>query len=80
MCFFAMGDFGNGSQTQYDVARALRASSPRYTLVAVTGWGDEGARRKAQEAGFDRHMVKPVSEPALIGMLSDVGASRSSLQ
>jgi CheY-like chemotaxis protein len=29
-------------------------------LVALTGYGQEEDRRKSQEAGFDRHMVKPV--------------------
>jgi two-component system CheB/CheR fusion protein len=30
-------------------------------LVAVTGWGQENDRQRAREAGFDRHLVKPVN-------------------
>jgi CheY-like chemotaxis protein len=26
----------------------------------VTGWGQEDDRRRARDAGFDRHLVKPV--------------------
>jgi DNA-binding response OmpR family regulator len=29
-------------------------------LVALTGWGQEEDKRRSQEAGFDRHLVKPV--------------------
>jgi CheY-like chemotaxis protein len=32
-------------------------------VVALTGWGQDEDRRRSQEAGFDRHLVKPV-EPA----------------
>jgi CheY-like chemotaxis protein len=30
-------------------------------LIAVTGFGQEEDRRRALEAGFDSHMVKPVN-------------------
>ena len=30
-------------------------------LVAVTGWGQEQDRRRAVAAGFDHHLVKPIS-------------------
>lgn len=30
-------------------------------LVAVTGWGQSEDKRRAQEAGFDHHLVKPVA-------------------
>jgi CheY-like chemotaxis protein len=29
-------------------------------LVALTGWGSEEDRRRAQTAGFDLHLVKPL--------------------
>jgi CheY-like chemotaxis protein len=44
----------------YEVARKLRERAARCVLVAVTGWGQEEDRRRAREAGFDRHLVKPV--------------------
>ena len=51
----------------YEVARRLRSepATARCTLVAVTGWGQENDRAQAREAGFDRHLVKPV-DPAEI--------------
>ena len=29
-------------------------------LVALTGWGSEADRQRAQDAGFDHHLTKPV--------------------
>jgi two-component system, sensor histidine kinase len=47
----------------YAVARRVRskmgASAPR--LVALTGFGREEDRRRAQEAGFDTHLIKPAA-------------------
>jgi CheY-like chemotaxis protein len=45
----------------YEVARRLRGSSETTTtvLVALTGYGQESDRRRAMEAGFNYHIVKP---------------------
>ena len=55
-------DIGLPGMTGYEVARNLRAleTTPRPALIAVTGWGDEANISLAQEAGFDRHLTKPV--------------------
>jgi CheY-like chemotaxis protein len=51
----------------YEVARRLRAHDELkgIVLVALTGYGQEEDRRKAVEAGFNQHMVKPASVEAL---------------
>jgi CheY-like chemotaxis protein len=43
--------------------------------VAVTGYGQEEDRRRSREAGFDHHLVKPVSPDALYELLSAVPAA-----
>jgi len=46
----------------YTVAARLR-SDPLFgatVLVAVSGWGTEEVKRRARNAGFDFHLVKPV--------------------
>jgi signal transduction histidine kinase len=55
-------DIGLPGMTGYEVARKLRAheESPKPKLIAVTGWGDEQNISLAREAGFDRHLTKPV--------------------
>ena len=55
-------DIGMPKVHGYEVARRLRAepATSECVLVAVTGWGQESDRRRARDAGFDRHLVKPV--------------------
>jgi PAS domain S-box-containing protein len=70
-------DIGMPGMDGYDVARAFR-NAPEYrnlTLIAVTGWGQEEDRRKAQESGFDYHLTKPVNLEALQLALSRVHTS-----
>lgn len=44
----------------YEVARTLRREGTgNVLLVAITGYGQEGDRMRALEAGFDRHLTKP---------------------
>lgn len=63
----AFVDIGLPGIDGYEVARRLRAASdgtPLY-LVAVTGYGQPEDRSHAIEAGFDTHVVKPLSEATL---------------
>jgi CheY-like chemotaxis protein len=51
-------------------------------LVALTGWGQEADKARAEEAGFDAHLVKPVPLDTLERLLATVapavaGAQRS---
>jgi signal transduction histidine kinase len=58
----ALIDIGLPVMDGYEVARRIRAMSDGHCpkLVAVTGYGQESDRRRSREAGFDRHLVKPV--------------------
>jgi CheY-like chemotaxis protein len=69
---FAFLDIGLPSINGYDLARALRAlpALRHTTLVAVTGWGQQKDRDLAKEAGFDAHLVKPVSFEQIQEMLN----------
>jgi len=78
-------DLGMPDMNGYEVARALRATSwgRQIKLVAVTGWGQEADQRRSAEAGFDRHMTKPVDPNALEAYLDsmareDVAPTRES--
>jgi CheY-like chemotaxis protein len=60
---FALIDIGLPVMDGYELARRLRESSAcarRMKLIAVTGYGLEGDRRRSHAAGFDAHLVKPV--------------------
>jgi two-component system CheB/CheR fusion protein len=60
-------DIGLPGMDGYEVAKRLRAGPPTRDaiLVAVTGYGREEDRQRSREAGFDHHLVKPVSFDAL---------------
>jgi CheY-like chemotaxis protein/two-component sensor histidine kinase len=43
-------------------------------MIALTGWGMEGDRRRTAEAGFNHHLVKPVALDQLRAVLDSVSA------
>lgn len=59
-------DVGLPGMDGYELARRLRAEGlAGDLLVSVTGYGQEEDRRKAEEAGFDHHLTKPVNPDIL---------------
>jgi CheY-like chemotaxis protein len=59
----ALLDLGLPELDGYELARRLRASrsDDPLLLVAITGYGQDADRKRSAQAGFDRHLVKPVS-------------------
>ena len=58
----------------YEVARRMRLISlTGPTIVALTGYGQAEDRERAQAAGFDAHLVKPVDLAALAKLLARPG-------
>ncbi len=63
----------------YDACRRNR-ERPRgkgMAVIAVTGWGEDGDRRRAVEAGFHRRMAQPVDPQALMNVLAELQAVKS---
>jgi signal transduction histidine kinase/ActR/RegA family two-component response regulator len=69
---FAFLDIGLPLMNGYDLARALRRmpALSRTVMVAVTGWGQQKDRDLAFEAGFEEHLVKPVSVEQILAILA----------
>jgi PAS domain S-box-containing protein len=65
-------DIGLPGIDGYQVAQQLRQRYPRHELmlIAVTGYGGELNNTRAQAAGFDHFLVKPVNLSALKEMLA----------
>jgi CheY-like chemotaxis protein len=55
-----------------EASRRIRARSwgRDVVIAAMTGWGQEMDRRRAQEAGVDLHFVKPVDTTAVLGVIA----------
>ena len=63
----ALLDLGMPNVTGYDACRRIRSEpwGSYVTIIAVTGWGQEEDRRRSAAAGFDHHLVKPLSPDTL---------------
>ncbi|MBW8371951.1 MAG: PAS domain S-box protein [Thiobacillus sp.] len=73
-------DIGLQDMDGYAVARQLRAqqaTGEKLCLVAVTGYGHEAARARSEDAGFDRHLVKPVDPEILCELLAEIGRAQT---
>jgi CheY-like chemotaxis protein len=71
-------DLGMPKLDGIEAARRIRAlpDGENIVLVAVTGWGQETDRQRTREAGFDLHLVKPVTTQ----VLAEVLGSRRAVQ
>jgi CheY-like chemotaxis protein/nitrogen-specific signal transduction histidine kinase len=69
----ALVDIGLPGYDGYEVARKIRAApeGASVLLVALTGYGQPADRRRAEEAGFDLHFVKPVDPARLVALLAE---------
>ncbi len=69
-------DIGLPRMSGHEVCRHLRERpwGKDLVMIALTGWGQTEDRRKSQEAGFDGHLVKPVSYMTLAAMLSSLSS------
>jgi signal transduction histidine kinase len=67
----ALVDIGMPGMNGYEVAAALRAEhGDAVRLTALSGYGLPDHRRRAFEAGFEQHLVKPVEADALDRVLT----------
>jgi signal transduction histidine kinase/CheY-like chemotaxis protein len=72
----ALVDIGLPQLDGYQVARQVRATLGREIfLIALTGYGQPHDYRRAFEAGFDAHLVKPAEPEDLHKLLQQLGAS-----
>ena len=56
----------------FETAQVLAARGASVVLIAISGWGGDVDRQLSQEAGFDRHLVKPVVPSELLAVLSSL--------
>ncbi|RJF99269.1 ATP-binding protein [Noviherbaspirillum saxi] len=73
----AVIDIGLPDLTGYEVAKRLRADihSRDMRLIALTGYSGQEDVQRALDAGFDKHMAKPVNFSRLVSALELLTAS-----
>ena len=72
-------DIGLPGMDGYQVARKIRdrSAGKAATLIAVTGWGDAEHQQRARAAGFDDHLIKPVTTDRLLRLIAADSTSRA---
>jgi PAS domain S-box-containing protein len=71
-------DIGLPDVDGYKLAQQVRATpwGRVAVLIAVTGWGQEEDRQRAVAAGFDQHLVKPISADTVEALLQSLARAR----
>jgi DNA-binding response OmpR family regulator len=66
-------DIGLPDMDGYEVARLLRRhqSLSAVPLIAITGFSGRTERTRAERAGIDRYLVKPIDYKRLVGIISE---------
>lgn len=65
-------DIGMPEVSGYELARTIRAGGAAQPfLVSVSGWNDAKTVAASRAAGFDLHLVKPVSQHTVCSLLLD---------
>ncbi len=74
-------DIGLPGMNGYEVARRFRGDPALAgsILVALTGWGTEDDQRRSREAGFNRHLTKPVESETIEQVLLELLADKTPL-
>lgn len=74
-------DIGLPGMSGFEVARALREAPETRdcVLVALSGYGQTGDHVRSREAGFDRHLVKPVDLSNLQEIFASMNAPRAAI-
>jgi CheY-like chemotaxis protein len=67
-------DIGLPGLNGYEVCQRIRQQpwGREMIVIALTGWGQEQDKRRADECGFDAHLVKPVEVPKLMELMASL--------
>lgn len=70
-------DIGMPRLNGYEACRRIReqAGGEKVFLVALTGWGQDDDKRRSMEAGFDCHMLKPITIATLEKLLAELSSA-----
>lgn len=68
-------DLGMPEMNGYEAARRIRSerAGQQAQLIALSGWGQDLDKKRARDAGFDLHLVKPADIDILEEILAACG-------
>ena len=68
---FVLLDIGLPGMDGYQIAALLRhdPNTKNAVIIAISGYGQEEDRDRSKQAGFDHHLVKPISSSDLIKVI-----------
>ena len=69
-------DIGLPDMNGYEVAARMRPKIGPAQLIALTGYGQTEDVRRATEAGFDAHLIKPVDFDELGRIIAEFGTAK----
>ncbi len=74
-----LADIGLPGMNGWELAEMLRRepSAKAWILIALTGFDDARARARSLAAGFDAHLVKPVSARAIDRCIQQIRSDRA---
>ena len=75
----ALLDLGLPVMDGFELAERLREQQPptkRPHLVAVTGYGQDTDRQRSIRAGFERHLVKPITIDLVSRVIAELVSGR----
>jgi PAS domain S-box-containing protein len=69
-------DIGLPEMDGYEVAQELRKrpGMAKALLIALTGYGQEEDKRRSQQAGFNKHLVKPIDPDVVQKLIAEFQA------
>ena len=67
----ALIDLALPKKDGYELCTELRKISPACRMVAVSGYGDQEHVQRSRQAGFRRHLLKPVNPRQLAEIVDD---------
>ncbi len=73
-----VSDLGMPAMDGYEFIRLAQKHQPNVPCVAVTAFGRANDKRRAANAGFKKHMTKPVDSRQLISTLTKLLPHRTS--
>src|SRR3989338_4565380 len=68
-------DIGIPGMDGYEIAKRLKESKPKkknFYLIALTGYSQSSDKEAIKKAGFDQHLIKPISLFALSSVLKNI--------